>query len=179
MFLLRLLGLGWLFLLLISFAIIIFSLCANLCSKLCRLLVFILIRFMGLELSMIYSVCEFECLKMSAALVWLTDFYPFRLNSLCLVDSKWLSFVCWDILIWFCVLLSWVFWVISYSSWYVSLTYVCPLGDVMLCNIRTFLQNVVCYWVSTNGYTHLSCWFMIVNVALSLFLYDTNRVLIF
>ena len=69
MFLLRLLGLGWLFLLLISFAIIIYSLCANLCSELCRLLVFILIRFMGLELSMIYSVCEFECLKMPAALV--------------------------------------------------------------------------------------------------------------
>ena len=59
MFLLRLLGLGWLFLLLISFAIIIYSLCANLCSELCRLLVYILIRFMGLELSVIYSVCEF------------------------------------------------------------------------------------------------------------------------
>ena len=69
MFLFRLLGLGWLFLLLISFAIIIYSLCANLCSELCRLLVYILIRFMGLELSVIYSICEFGCLKMSAALV--------------------------------------------------------------------------------------------------------------
>ena len=69
MFLLRLLGLGWLLLLPISFAIIIYSLCANICSELCRLLVYILMRFMGLELSMIYSVCEFECLKMSAALV--------------------------------------------------------------------------------------------------------------
>ena len=59
------------------------------------------------------------------------------------------------------MLLSWVFWVISYLSRYVSLTYVCPLGDVILSNIRTFLQNVVCSWVSTNGYTHLSCWFMI------------------
>ena len=69
MFLLRLMGLGWLFLLLISFAIIIYSLCANLCFELCRLLVYILIRFMGLELPMIYSICEFGCLKMSAALV--------------------------------------------------------------------------------------------------------------
>ena len=69
MFLLRLLGLGWLFLLLILFAIIIYSLCANLYSELCHLLVFILIRFMGLELSVIYFVCEFECLKMSTALV--------------------------------------------------------------------------------------------------------------
>ena len=59
------------------------------------------------------------------------------------------------------MLLSWVFWVISYLSRYVSLTYVCSLGDVILCNIRTFLQNVVCSWVSTNGYIHLSCWFMI------------------
>ena len=65
MFLLRLMGLGWLFLLLISFAIIIYSLCANLC----RLLVYILIRFMGLELPIIYSICEFGCLKMSTALV--------------------------------------------------------------------------------------------------------------
>ena len=92
---------------------------------------------------------------------------------------KMIEFVCWDILIWFYVLLSWVFWVISYSSWYVSLTHVCPLGDVLFYFIRTILQNVVCSWVSTNGYTHLSCWFMIINVALSLFLYDTNRVLIF
>ena len=71
--------------------IIIYSLCANLCSELFRLLGYILIRFMGLELSVIYSVCEFGCLKKSAALVWLTNYYPFHLNSLCLVDSKWLS----------------------------------------------------------------------------------------
>ena len=91
---------------------------------------------------------------------------------------KMIEFVCWVILIWFCVLLFWVFWVISYSSWYVSLTYVCPLSDVLFCFIRTIQQNVVCSWVSTNEYTHLSSWFIIVNVALSLSLYDTNRVLI-
>ena len=68
MFLLRLLGLGWLLLLLISFAIIIYSLCANLCSELFRLLVYMLIRYMGLEFSVIYSVCEFGCLKISEAL---------------------------------------------------------------------------------------------------------------
>ena len=165
-FLFRLMGLCWLFLLLISFANHNLSLYANLYSELFRLLGFILIRFMGLELSMIYTICEFGCLNFSTALVWLTD-------------SKWLSLFCWDILIWFCVLLSWVYWVISYSSWYVTLTYVCPLGDVLFGFIRTILQNVVCSWVSTNGYTHLSYWFMIVNVALSLSLYDTNRVLIF
>ena len=69
MFLLRLLGLGWLFLLLISFAIIIYSLFANLFSELCRLLRFILIRFIGLDLSVIYTVCEFGCLIFSVALV--------------------------------------------------------------------------------------------------------------
>ena len=42
---------------------------------------------------------------------------------------------------------------------YVSLTYVCPLGDVILCSIRTLLQYIGCSCVSTNGYTHLSCWF--------------------
>ena len=63
MFLLRLLGLGWLLLLPISFAIIIYSLCANLCLELCRLLVYILMRFMGLELSVIHFVCEFGCFK--------------------------------------------------------------------------------------------------------------------
>ena len=71
--------------------IIIYSLCANLCSGHFHLLGYILIRFMGLELSVIYFVCEFGCLKMFAVLDWLTDYYPFCLNSLCLVDSKWLS----------------------------------------------------------------------------------------
>ena len=37
---------------------------------------------------------------------WLTDLYLFRLNAFCLVDSKWLCFVCWDILIWFCISIS-------------------------------------------------------------------------
>ena len=49
---------------------IIYSLYNNLCSELCRLLGYILIRFMGLELSVIYFVCVFGCLNMSAALVW-------------------------------------------------------------------------------------------------------------
>ena len=71
MFLLRLLVLvvlGWLLLLLISFATIIESYCANLCSVLWLLLVFILIRYMGLEFSMFYSVCVFGCLRMYEAL---------------------------------------------------------------------------------------------------------------
>ena len=68
-FLFRLMGLCWLFLLLISFANHNLSLYANLYSELFRLLGFILIRFMGLVLSVIYSVCEFGCLNMSAALV--------------------------------------------------------------------------------------------------------------
>ena len=74
-FLLRLLGLvvyGWLFLLLISSAIIFLSHCANLCSELWLLLVFILIWYMGLEFSVFYSVCEFECL-MSEALDCLSN----------------------------------------------------------------------------------------------------------
>ena len=86
--------------------IIIYSLCANLCSELCRLLGYILIRFMGLVLFVIYSICEFGCLKMSAVLVWLTDYYPFRLNSLCLVDSKWFSVfvgIYWFDLVCFCL----------------------------------------------------------------------------
>ena len=98
---------------------------------------------MGLEFSVIYSICEFGCLRMSEELVCLS--YNTVVLSCHIV----------------CVLMSWVFWVTSYSSRYVSLTYVCPLGDVILCSIRTFLQNGVCSWVSTNGYTHLSCCFLI------------------
>ena len=86
--------------------IIIYSLCANLCSELSCLLSYILIRFMGLELSVIYSVCEFGCLKMSAVLVWLTDLLPISFELTLFSWFKMIEFVCWVILIWFCVLLS-------------------------------------------------------------------------
>ena len=54
--------------LLISFAIIFLSHCANLCSEFWLLLVYILIWYMGLEFSVFYSVCQFECLRMFEAL---------------------------------------------------------------------------------------------------------------
>ena len=44
----------------------------------------------------------------------LIDLYLFHLNSLCLVDLKWLSFVCCYILIWFCVCISCVCFCLEY-----------------------------------------------------------------
>ena len=51
---------------------------------------------------------------------------------------------------------------------YVSLTYVCPLGDVILCSIRTLLKKVGCSCVCLSFGL----------IALHLSLYVTNRVLI-
>ena len=51
--------------LLISFAIIFLSHCANLCSKFWLLLVYILIWYMGLEFSVFFSICVSEFLRMS------------------------------------------------------------------------------------------------------------------